>query len=77
MISVKRFIAYGTPVYYSNLKQRIGISGHTHGWLLSYLLDRKQKVVLPGAVSDTIDIKAGVRRQGLTLGPLLFLNDIV
>ena len=48
-------------------------------WFRSYLSDRKQRLVLPGASSDWIYILAGVP-QGSILGPLLFLlyiNDIV
>ena len=48
-------------------------------WFKSYLSYRKQRVVLPGTVSDWLFLNARVP-QGSFLGPLLFLlyiNDIV
>ena len=48
-------------------------------WFESYLLNRKQRVVLPGAVSDWISICAVVPQISI-FGSLLFLlyiNDIV
>ena len=57
----------------------VGITDSLLNWFQNYLRDRKQRVVLPGGLSEWENISAGVP-QGSILGPLLFLvyiNDIV
>ena len=69
-------------VWYSALihkLQRIGINGALLNWMIDYLKDRKQRVVINGQFLDLKDILCGVP-LGSILGPLLFLiylNDIV
>ena len=49
-----------------------GIRGSTLRWINSFLSDRTQKVILEGAVSDTVKVTSGVH-QGSVLGLILFL----
>ena len=50
----------------------VGVCGILHTWFVSYLTNRKQRVVLDGFSSDTVKVTSGVP-QGSILGPLLYI----
>jgi hypothetical protein len=55
-----------------------GITGNILSWLKKFLFYRKQRVILDGKLSSTLDVSSGVP-QGTVIGPLCFLvyiNDM-
>jgi len=52
-----------------------GVSGSTLNWIVDFLYERTQKVVLEGSCSGTASVDSGVP-QGSVLAPVLFLIDI-
>ena len=59
--------------------EQFGITALLLNWLIDYLSNRKQRVVIEGEHSEWTHIKSGVPQVSM-LGPLLFLiytNDII
>ena len=55
--------------------ERYGINGDINRWIASFLIGRRQCVVVDGARSEEAEVLSGVP-QGTVLGPLLFLLHI-
>lgn len=69
-------------VWHSGLLHKLwaaGVTGNILNWFKSYLAEKKQRVILPNAVSEWKFITAGVQQESI-LGPLpvvLYINDVV
>ena len=61
-----------------NKLMSLKMNPYVTNWIVSFLSNRKQRVVVDGFVTEIVSIKTGVP-QGTVLGPILFsimVNDI-